>query len=70
MLSMGLLIVAVVGYLAAIGCLLWWPGMAQVVLKCTICALIFACVLIVAALVLIEILETKVLAKISETKGE
>lgn len=58
-LGIGFLIVAVVGNLVALGCLLWWPGMVQVVLKCSICALIFGYALSVAVLVLAKILEKK-----------
>lgn len=54
MLALGFLIAAVVGDLVAIGCLLWWPGMVQVVQKCIVCALIFANVLSVAALVMLR----------------
>lgn len=58
-LGIGFLIVAAVGNLVAIGCLLWWPGMVQVVLKCTLCALLFGYVLSVGMLVLAKILEKK-----------
>lgn len=71
-LGMVFLIVSVVGHLVAIGCLLWWPGMVQVVLKCSVCALIFAIGLIVAALVLADILEKKINESLRESmqKGE
>ena len=59
MLAMGFLIAAVVGNLVAMGCLLWWPVMVQVVLKCTLCALIFGFALGVVALLLVKILEMK-----------
>ena len=55
-LVMVFLIAAVVGNLVALGCLLWWPGMVQVVRMCTICTLIFANVLSVAVLVLANFL--------------
>ena len=58
-LAMGFLIAAVVGNLVALGCLLWWPGMVQVVLECTLFALIFGFVLGVFAPLLANILKMK-----------